>query len=166
MPAGGPMPRINVTAVRLTIVILSLSLAAAQHPKAKIQDVAWLEGHWQCNALGGLADEYWSSPMAGAMMGMFRLIKDGKVGFYELFRIAEEDGSLVLRLKHFHPDMKGWEEKDSVVNFPLLKLSKDEAHFDGMTFKRLGPDSIDVVVLIGKKGEPPREAKFAYRRIK
>jgi len=104
--------------------------------------------------------------MAGSMMGMFRLVKDDKVTFYELFRIAEENGSLVLRLKHFHPDMKGWEEKDATVTFPLLKISKDEVWFDGMTFKRTGPDSVDVIVLIGKKGAPPREVKFGYRRAK
>ena len=147
-------------------MLLCASLGSAQAPKATIQDVAWLEGHWLATALGGLADEYWSSPLAGSMMGMFRLVKDDKITFYELFRIAEESGSLVLRLKHFHPDMKGWEEKDVTVNFPLLKIAKDEAWFDGMTFKRTGPDSLDVTVLIGKKGEPPREVKFAYQRVK
>ena len=99
-------------------------------------------------------------------MGMFRLIKDDKVTFYELFRIAEENGSLVLRLKHFHHDMKGWEDKDAMVTFPLLKIAKGEVQFEGMTFKRTGPDAVDVVVLIGKKGEPAREVKFAYRRVK
>jgi hypothetical protein len=151
---------------RFIAVLLCASLASAQAPKATIQDVAWLEGHWQGTALGGLADEYWSGAMAGSMMGMFRLVKDDKVTFYELFRIAEENGSLVLRLKHFHPDMKGWEEKDFTVNFPLLKIAKDEVWFDGMTFKRTGPDSLDVIVLIGKKGEAPREVKFAYQRVK
>ena len=150
----------------MSIAILYASLATAQAPKATIQDVAWMEGHWQGEALGGLADEYWSSPMAGTMMGMFRLIKDQKVTFYELFRIAEEDRSLVLRLKHFHPDMKGWEEKDGMVTFPLINVGKTEVSFDGMTFKRTGPNSMEVIVLIGKKGEAAREVKFAYRRVK
>ncbi|HYI92798.1 MAG TPA: DUF6265 family protein [Bryobacteraceae bacterium] len=161
-----PRTKTRFSLTRFIAVLLSAALASAQSPQATIQDVAWLEGHWQGTALGGTADEYWSSPMAGSMMGMFRLVKDDKVTFYELFRIAEENGSLVLRLKHFHPDMKGWEEKDATVTFPLLKISKDEVWFDGMTFKRTGPDSVDVIVLIGKKGAPPREVKFGYRRAK
>jgi hypothetical protein len=35
-----------------------------------------------------------------------------------------------------------------------------------MTFTRTDPDSIAVVVLIGKKGEAPREVKFVYQRVK
>jgi hypothetical protein len=151
---------------RLTLAVLCASLAIAEVPKAKIHDVSWMEGHWQGNALGGLADEYWSGAMAGSMMGMFRLVKDDKVVFYELFRIAEEAGSLALRLKHFHSDMKGWEEKDGMVTFPLLSLARHEAKFDGMAFKRTGPNSMEVVVLIARKGEAPREVKFSYRRVK
>lgn len=134
-------------------------------PKASIQDVAWFAGHWQGEALGGLSDEYWSQPMAGAMFGMYRLVKADKVVFYELFRVAEENGSLMIRLKHFHPDMKGWEEKDATVTFPLVKLGDGQAWFDGMTFKKNGLDAMTVYVLIGKKGEEPREVKFAYRRV-
>jgi Domain of unknown function (DUF6265) len=133
-------------------------------PKATIQEIAWLAGHWQGPALGGLSDEYWSTPMAGAMMGMYRLVKDQKIVFYELFRVAEENGSLILRLKHFHPDMKGWEEKDVTVTFPLVKIGREEAWFDGMTFKKTGPDSLTAYVAMGKKGAV-REERFTYTRV-
>ena len=163
----------------MAISLLSIALAQAQTkrtenilvlddpknmPKASIQEVAWFAGHWQGEALGGLSDEYWSQAMAGAMFGMFRLVKADKVVFYELFRVAEENGSLMIRLKHFHPDMKGWEEKDATVTFPLVKLNEGKAWFDGMTFRKNGPDAMTVYVLIGKKGEEPREVKFSYHR--
>ncbi len=101
------------------------------------------------------------------MMGMFRLIKEDKIVFYEFFRLAEENGTLILRLKHLHPDLKGWEEKDATVEFPLVRLGSKELIFDGLTFKETGPDSISVTVRIGSRsGGPPREEKFVYKRVK
>lgn len=97
------------------------------------------------------------------MMGMFRLIRRGQTVFYEFIRAAEENGSLVIRLKHFHPDLKGWEEKDGAITFRLVKLGKEEAWFEGMTFKKTGPDSITAYVVIGKKGETS-EVAFRYSR--
>jgi hypothetical protein len=139
----------------------------AQPPSAKIQDAAWIAGHWQGQALGGFCDEHWSKPMAGAMMGMFRLVKDEKVVFYEFFRLAEEDGSLMLRLKHFHSNLKGWEQKDDTVNFPLVKIGPNDLVFDGIAFRKTGPDEIIVTVMIGGQGgASPREEKFVYKRAK
>lgn len=155
------------TSLPCILIALLAGNLQAQTPAAKIQDAAWLAGHWQGNALGGFCDEHWSTPMAGAMTGMFRLIKDNKVAFYEFFRIAEENGTLMLRLKHFHPDLKGWEEKDATVDFPLLRITPEELVFDGMTFHRTGSDLINVTVLIGdRQTGNVREVKFAYRRAK
>ena len=106
-------------------------------PKASIQDVAWIAGHWQGEALGGTTEEIWSAPIGDSMMGSFRLIKFNKVSFYEIETISEESGSLILRLKHFHGDLKGWEEKDETVDFPLVKLDGQTAYFDGMTFEKV-----------------------------
>jgi hypothetical protein len=38
------------------------------------------------------------------MMGMFRLVKDGKVVFYEFLTLVEHEGSLLLKLKHDRAD--------------------------------------------------------------
>ena len=56
-------------------------------------------------------------------MGMFRWFRDGKPLFFELFTVEEEGDSLVLRIKHFHPGLRGWEEKDASVTFDLTGLS-------------------------------------------
>src|ERR1700741_1016083 len=72
------------------------SLAAgAASPPAKIADGAWITGHRRGPGIGGEAEEIWSAPEAGAMMCAFRVIKDGKVWFYEISLIAEDKGSLV-----------------------------------------------------------------------
>ncbi|HEX2445685.1 MAG TPA: DUF6265 family protein, partial [Vicinamibacterales bacterium] len=85
--------------------------AGEKSPPAAIADMAWLAGRWVGEALGGASEEIWSEPRAGAMMGMYRLVRDGKPIFYELLTIVEENGTLMLRLKHFNADLTGWEEK-------------------------------------------------------
>lgn len=137
----------------------------APRPKAAIRAMAWLAGHWQGPALGGISEEFWSDPAGGAMMGMYRSVKDGKVVFYELLTIVEDAGSLVLKLKHFHPDLKGWEERDEVREFPLVKLSDREIFFEGMTFRRGGKNSMTIFVRFENQDGSMREEAFVYRRL-
>ena len=95
-------------------------------PTIKLSDLAWIQGHWRGEAFGGLAEEIWSPPMSGSMMFSFRLINDNQVIFYEFGFIIEENNSLILKLKHFHPDLTGWEEKNKSVDFKLVKVEKNK----------------------------------------
>lgn len=36
--------------------------AGGAQPSARIDDMAWLSGHWTGEALGGTSDEIWSAP--------------------------------------------------------------------------------------------------------
>ncbi len=99
------------------------------------------------------------------MMGMFKLVKEDKIIFYEFFTITEESNSLILKLKHFHPGLKGWEEKDRYISFPLVKLTQDTAFFDGLTFRKLDQDSIQVFLAMQRDGEK-HEIEFKYHRVK
>ena len=132
-------------------------------PPAKIEDIAWLEGRWIGEGLGGCAEENLSPPVAGQMMGMFRQTKaDGSLWFYEFYAIAPKAGSLTLRLKHFNPDMTGWEEKDGFVEFPLVAIEKKAVYFDGLTYARRGRNGLTSAVRIGDDGR----ADFAFRKAK
>ena len=143
----------------------TLSMApGAERPKATIADMAWMQGRWQGEALGGNSEEIWSPPMAGGMMGMYRLVKEGKVVFYEILALVEEEGSLTLKLKHFNADLTGWEEKAEVRTFKLVKLAPNQAHFEGMSFHRLDADNILVYLAIDQKDGTAKEAEFRYRR--
>jgi hypothetical protein len=134
----------------------------AQSPPAKIADVAFIAGHWQGEALGGKTEEIWSPPQAGSLMGVFRLITDDKVAFYEILTITEEANSLVLRIKHFHPDLKGWEEKDEVRVFPLVRVEPRTAYFDGLTFRRDDDGRLTVWVRMKQEGKTVDQA-FPFR---
>ena len=134
-------------------------------PPATLQDMAWFAGHWIGSGLGGECEETWSRPAAGAMMGMFRLLKDGKVVFYEFLTLIEHEGSLLLKLKHFNPDLTGWEEKADFMKFRLLKLEPEAAYFEGLTFKRVGRDKLEIFLAIRNRADGSvREEKFEMNR--
>jgi hypothetical protein len=141
--------------------------ADAARPPAKIADMAWLAGQWTGEFLGGTIDEAWSEPSAGAMVGFFRLVKDGKPVFYEILTLMESGGSVEMRLKHVNPDMTGWEEKKDFVTFRLVRQDAAGVYFDGLTFRRAGPDAIDGFIALRDRATGElREEKLTYRRAK
>jgi hypothetical protein len=146
----------------------TLSLAqGAPRPAARVADLAWLSGTWTGEGLGGQIDEVWSAPGGGAMVGHFRLIKDGKPVFYEILTLLESEGSVELRLKHVNPDMTGWEEKAGFVTFKLVKHDASGAYFSGLTFRRVNDDVMEgYLALRDRSTGTVREEKFLYRRAK
>lgn len=137
----------------------------AQGPRAQVKDMAWLAGHWAGEALGGTVEEIWSGPRGGAMMGMFRLVKDTETVFYELMAILPEDGSLVLRLKHFNADLTGWEKKDDTVDFPLVAVVDGAFRFDGLSFHPEGDDRVTIYLAMHGKEGAVEEVTFTYTRV-
>ena len=136
-------------------------------PPARLADLAWLEGRWVGEGLGGQAEETYSGPADGAMVGHFRSLRGGKTFFYELMVLKEQAGSLVYRLKHFWPDGRAWEEKDAWVEFALVALEDRAAYFDGMTFERAADDAMDVHVRIEERATGrSRVETFRYRRVR
>jgi hypothetical protein len=138
---------------------------AVGSPTATIQDVSWISGYWQGKAWGGETEEIWSLPTAGSMMGSFKFSQEGKVKFYELIIIREVNDSLVLKLKHFSDELKGWEEKEQTVDFKLVKLGKNIAYFDGYTYQKVSEDEMNAYVVIDNNGQA-EETKFKFKRLK
>jgi Domain of unknown function (DUF6265) len=180
MAQGGHVTnRRRLTTLALALTMFSLPVSAQEKltertfrlkpgeksPPAAIGDMAWLAGRWVGDALGGVSEEIWSEPRAGAMMGMYRLVRDGKPIFYELLTIVEENGSLRLRLKHFNPDLTGWEEKLKTIDFPLVAKADGALHFDGMSFHPEGSDALTVYLAINQKDGSVREETFTYKRM-
>lgn len=97
----------------------------------------WLIGNWRAEALGGIAEEHWQPASGGSMMGSFKLISEDKVKFYELMTIAEEEETLVLRIKHMNPDLSSWEAQDECVQADLIKANEDILEFTGFRYKRV-----------------------------
>jgi hypothetical protein len=135
----------------------------SQRVQASLQSLAWMAGSWIGTGLGGEVEESWAPPSAGSMTGTFKLVQEGEPVFYEFFVIVEEEGSLALKLKHFDPDMKGWEEKDDFVTFRLVKLGERAAYFSGLTYRAVGEDRLQVFLAL-HRGDEVNEMAFEFQR--
>ena len=69
--------------------------------------MAWLAGYWRGTGLGGECEELWSEPLADRMLGSFALVRDDKLVFSEALELVEEEGSLVLKIRHFDAGFDG-----------------------------------------------------------
>ena len=119
----------------------TLRLTAPQNQqKANIEAMNWLVGFWSGEGFGATCEETWNPSIANAMMGMFQMIQKDKTLIYEFVQIIEENGSLILKLKHFNADFSSWEEKGETVDFPLIKIEGQTAWFDGLTYQRKGEE--------------------------
>lgn len=134
-------------------------------PKATLEDIEWLSGRWTGEAFGGTTEELWSPPSGHSMMGAFKLVVDGKANFYEIVTITEEDETLLLRLKHFHSNLKGWEEKDVTRDFKLVKVTPTRVYFDGYTFEKNSANSMTAYVVVGARDGSQTEEMFPYKRV-
>lgn len=135
-------------------------------PAAKVDDVAWLSGNWVAEAFGGLAEDIWSDPAGGAMVGMFRSVTKGEVNFYEIFTISEIEESLILRLKHFNEDLTGWEEKNVTQDFKLVSISDEGVWFEGFTILKKGSNEYQVFLAMGSSDGEVEEIEFNFTRRK
>jgi hypothetical protein len=145
----------------------TLKLAEGQPSgPATLADISWLIGAWAGTGLGGVSEEMWSRPASGVMMGMYRLIKDDKPIFYEALWVMEEGGTLVMRLKHFHPNLVGWEERDKTVDFKFVKKDGKRMYFSGLTFDSSGPKELSIYLALRQKDGSVREEIFKMKRTK
>jgi hypothetical protein len=65
---------------------------------ATIGDVSWLAGAWVgTRGEGGATtiEERWTPPLGGAMLGVSRTVRGGRMGAFEFLRMVERNGGLV-----------------------------------------------------------------------
>lgn len=164
--------------MRGIVSLLALFLATTAHaaetrtapeghvpPPATVAQLDWLAGIWTGEGIGGApATEVYSPASGGSVAGHF-VQQDGEGGveFFEIMQIAEVDGSLVYRLKHFSDELAGWEEKDKHVSFPLVAIEPKAVYFNGLTLRREGETLISAVLVEQSDGSV-KEYVFRYRR--
>ena len=155
----------------LAIALIGITVPGVAAAGPGLSSLTWLSGQWARKDAGGLAEEHWSTPAGGAMMGMFRLVKDGKVVFYELLTITEEGGKLVLRIRHLDSALNPWA---SEAKGPLTyrgKAGKGKAVFHNKTdkvqrmeFSKRGKNRLRIrLVSIVKKREKYMDFDFKRR---
>jgi hypothetical protein len=150
----------------LFVFVCTVNFAASVEPqRPNIETVSWLAGNWKGEAFGGIVEEIWSQPAGGTMMGMFRLIKDGKVSFSEFEEIVDQDNGLVFRVKHFTSAFVGWEEKEKSIDFKFLSSTENEIHFDGLTLIKIDERTCKHVIrLKDKTTGQTKDVEILYHR--
>ncbi len=103
---------------------------------------AWLAGSWVGDGFGGTSHESWTEPAPdGSMVCAYRHLKgDGSLNFYELV-VLDEKG---MHLKHFTPELKGWEEKDEVVHFPMVSIEENRIVMEGLTYELTSENTLEI----------------------
>lgn len=146
----------------------------APSPPATLAQMDWLVGQWVGVGIQGApAMESWLPPSGGTMVGTFVQEtgsdpEDSAIMFSEILYLMEEDGTLVLRLKHFNADLTGWEEKDDMLTFRLVAIEPCAAYFRSLTLRcDTRDDGKDgLVAAVRMKSEPEiQELVFRFARM-
>ena len=144
--------------------------APAARPAATVGDLDWLLGEWAGTGIGGLpAGESFARAGDKRLVGHFwQLAADGAPQFYELITIEPDGESLMMRLKHFHRDLTGWEEKagTTALEFPLRERAPGRWVFGAVTFTQESPDRLKVSVRMSSKSGERSTLEFDYRRLR
>lgn len=135
----------------------------SRRPEASIEQIDWLVGTWRGAGFGGQVEECWAPSSAGSKLATFRLERDGRARFYEFLVLAEEAGSLSLKLKHFSPDLVGWEERDGHVSFPLVRIEPGAAYFHGLTYRLDDTGRLHIYMTLPGR-QRPREVDLVLTR--
>ena len=158
--------------MRLAILALMSCLAMAADKPAKLADFAWLEGKWQGQFGDALAEETFMAPRAGAILNVFRLIKDEKVLIYETSALVETADDLELRVRHFNAKLEAMESEQPII-LKLVKYDGARAEFENFIhtapkrtiITRKSNDEMDVYSEILRKEGPPTIHKLTMRRV-
>ena len=177
-PASGVALKSVIAVVALLLVPRPLAAATRSSPVAQaspaagrpaipavLADVAWISGRWLSNEAGTFSEESWSPPAGDSMVGTWRLAVEGRVKVFELLTMVEDDGKVVLRLRHFDRRGVAWEEKDAPLVLTLVARAKGVAVFEGreqtealrLTYRREGRT---LIVALEKGKEPARLYRF------
>ncbi len=149
------------------VILLLITLANIQQAQAQTNPhfntfCHWMAGTWHGQGFGGTTEETWSPPTQQEMVGTFRHFdKDGKTTFYEFFRMNQK----ALELKHFSPSFEGWEEKQKYISFPFVKATPTSLVFEGISYIKKGPHTMEVVLQIKQKGKVTTHRLIFKRKL-
>ncbi len=102
--------------------ILAIAICTAAAPPARVDDLAWLSGHWLSETKSGWTEEMWTDARGGVMLGTNRSGKADRSTGFEFMRIAADGEGRVA----FWASPGG----AAAVAFPLVSSRAGEAVFE------------------------------------
>ncbi len=136
---------------------------------ATLADVSFMAGHWVGGEAGDVSEEVWAAPEGDSMMGMWRYVTKGRAGIFEFLTLTAEGPNVVLRIRHFDPELVGREDKERAVELPLVSKGPGEAVFEGAEYGGKGTVRLtyrgggDTLTGTLEKGEKKEEFRFRRR---
>lgn len=115
------------TAVVITLICAFSIAAFAQETKPTLQSLAFISGCWEINRPERkmLVSEQWMTGDGGAMIGMSRTVRNGKMTGFEFLRIVEDDTGI----RYISKPSQNKEE----TSFKLVKWATGEVTFENPT---------------------------------
>ena len=110
--------------------------------------------------------ESWLPAAGGTMVGTFvQQANEETISFTEHLYLTQENGTLVLRLKHFTADLVGWEEKDDMLTFRLVAIEPCAAYFHALTLRCADPTKPGegLVAAVRMKSDKPDPQELIFR---
>ncbi len=95
--------RLSCAALAWAILLAVSTTGAGQPPlrpqqpaekPAIIADLAWLSGTWVLETPRSRTEETWSPAASNAILGMSRMLRDGRMVFFEFLRIEQRDDGI------------------------------------------------------------------------
>jgi hypothetical protein len=156
--------------------------AGAQPPRATLADFAWLTGTWQGTPKTGpgTLEVTYSTPRAGLMTGMIRLVDGDRILVVELIALVETPTGVEMRFRHFSETLVAY-ETDFKQTMRLVVHAADHDTFENTvaytkgllstqprltTLTRTGADAFVGRSDIIGSDEKPTVIEAAYRRVR
>jgi hypothetical protein len=109
------------TTLAAVLTLFCLSGAQAQAPANGVDRLAWLEGRWEGENNGLSMEEHWTSVRGGALLGLHRDVKSGRMVSFEFLRIeATPEGTFYFASPRSKPP----------VPFKLVESGETRAVFE------------------------------------
>jgi len=132
--------------------------------KTNWDKIAWLTGDWVGDGFGGVSYEHWSEPIEGIMLATYRHVSEEKNNFFELISISEnKDGSLVMKLRHFNPDLTAWEDEEGQLVWKMKAISDSSVTFGPCTYTLTEPNKMEISLIMNNDGKVETEL-FTFLR--
>lgn len=88
-------PAAQLCALAVWLAIAPVAAAVPEPDDAGAAGLGWLAGRWSGTNDGTLSEEQWTSAEGGALLGMHKDIRSGRMVSFEFFRIAADaDGKI------------------------------------------------------------------------
>jgi Domain of unknown function (DUF6265) len=144
--------------------LIPAAQSAGAAPPADVALVGWMAGSWQGSEAGLEMEETWLPPKGGAMLGMHRDVKEGRMVSFEFLRIeTDKDGLVYLASPHGKP----------ATPFRLVESAKTRAVFSNPAHDFptrilywLADDGRLHAKIEGSQGGKPASEEWSWSRVK